>query len=231
MLNQSSGNRGRYAGTVASPLSVAEGGVASAGIAHWRPALERVLDPWFDRFGSRDFATQMMLVDLETYLPGDILTKVDRMSMAVSLEARVPILDHKVVEFAMSLPSRLKLRDGVGKMVLRKAITGLVPDSVLSRPKQGFAVPLPEWFRRPLRYRIDRLNDRGTAIGDWTEASAVRRITEEHLTGRRDHGGLIWRLVVLNGWLQALRDGKLAGPQRVHELLRRTVTAHQASGA
>jgi len=231
MLNQSAGNRGRYAATVASPLSAAEGGVATTGIAQWRPALERVLDPWFDRFGSRDFATQMMLVDLETYLPGDILTKVDRMSMAVSLEARVPILDHQVVEFAMSLPSRLKLRDGVGKLVLRKAITGLVPDSVLSKPKQGFAVPLPAWFRGPLRHRIDRLTERDTAIGEWTDENAVRRIIGEHLAGRRDHGGLIWRLVVLNGWLQALRDGKLAGPQRVHELLRRTVTAQQAAGA
>jgi asparagine synthase (glutamine-hydrolysing) len=187
--------------------------------------MEHVLDPWFERFASRDFVTQMMLVDLETYLPGDILTKVDRMSMAVSLEARVPILDHHVVEFAMSLPSRLKLQNGTGKMILRQAITGLVPDSVLTRPKQGFAVPLPEWFRGPLRYRIDNLTARHAAIEEWTDAGAVRRITSEHVSGRRDHGGLIWRLVVLNGWLQSLRAGRLAGPQRVHELLRRTVTA------
>ena len=225
MLNRASDNRGRYASTVASPLSVAEGGIASADVARGRGSMERVLDPWFGRFESRDFATQMMLVDLETYLPGDILTKVDRMSMAVSLEARVPILDHHVVEFAMSLPSRLKLQGGTGKLILREAIRGVVPDSVLTRPKQGFAVPLPEWFRGPLRYRIDALTAPGAAIHEWTDATAMRRITTEHLTGRRDHGGLIWRLVVLNGWLQALRDGKLAGPQRVHELLRRTIAA------
>ena len=225
MLTRSSGNRGRYASTVTSPLSLEEGGIAGDGMARHVGSMEHVLDPWFDRFGSRDFVTQMMLVDLETYLPGDILTKVDRMSMAVSLEARVPILDHQVVEFAMSLPSRLKLQNGPGKMILRQAIAGLVPDSVLSKPKQGFAVPLPEWFRGPLRYRIDNLTARNAAIDEWTDAGAVRRITSEHLSGRRDHGGLIWRLVVLNGWLEALRLGRLAGPQRVHELLRRTVAA------
>ena len=225
MLTRSSGNRGRYASTVTSPLPVEEGGIASDGTARHVGSMEGVLDPWFQHFGARDFVTQMMLVDLETYLPGDILTKVDRMSMAVSLEARVPILDHHVVEFAMSLPSRLKLQNNTGKMILRQAITGLVPDAVLNRPKQGFAVPLPDWFRGPLRYRIDNLTARHAAIEEWTDAGAVRRITSEHVAARRDHGGLIWRLVVLNGWLQALRAGRLAGPQRVHELLRRTVAA------
>ena len=142
MLNRGSGDRGRYASTVATPLSVEEGGIANGNIAKLRPSIEHVLDPWFDRFGSRDFATQMMMVDLETYLPGDILTKVDRMSMAVSLEARVPILDHHVVEFAMGLPSQLKLQGVTGKKILRDAIGGIVPESVLTRPKQGFAVPL-----------------------------------------------------------------------------------------
>jgi asparagine synthase (glutamine-hydrolysing) len=225
MLTRSSDHRGRYATTVAVPLSVEEGGFGGAGIARGHGSVEQLLDPWFDRFGSRDFVTQMMLVDLETYLPGDILTKVDRMSMAVSLEARVPILDHVVVEFAMSLPSRLKLRNGVGKMILREAITGLVPDAVLTKPKQGFAVPLREWFRGPLRYRIDELMTPGNAIHEWTDERAVRRLASEHVAGRREHGGLIWRLVVLNGWLRALRDGTLAGPQRVHELLRRTIAA------
>jgi asparagine synthase (glutamine-hydrolysing) len=223
MLNRVSGSRGRYAGTVASPLPVVEGGVARDALARLRPSLEHVLDPWFDRFGSRDFATQMMLVDLETYLPGDILTKVDRMSMAVSLEARVPILDHHVVEFAMGLPSHLKLQGDTGKRILRDAITGLVPDSVLTRPKQGFAVPLTEWFRGPLKYRIEGLCAPDAAISEWVDINAVRRISEEHVAGRREHPGLIWRLVVLNGWLKALSTGALAGPQRVHDLLRRTI--------
>ena len=223
MLNRVSGNRGRYAGTVALPLSVVEGGVATSALARQHPALEHVLDPWFDRFGSRDFATQMMLVDLETYLPGDILTKVDRMSMAVSLEARVPILDHHVVEFAMGLPSRLKIQGDAGKRVLRDAIGGLVPQSVLGKRKQGFAVPLADWLRGPLKYRIEGLSAPDAAITEWVDAAAMRRIASEHLTARREHPGLIWRLVVLNGWLKALAAGALAGPQRVHDLLRRTI--------
>ena len=224
MLDRVSGRRGRYAGTVAFPLPVLEGGVASDAIARLRPSLEHLLDPWFDRFGSRDFATQMMLVDLETYLPGDILTKVDRMSMAVSLEARVPILDHHVVEFAMGLPSQLKLQGDAGKHILRDAIGGLVPESVLTRPKQGFAVPLSDWFRGPLKYRIEGLGVADAAINEWVDQGAIRRITSEHLSGRRAHPGLIWRLVVLNGWLQAFRAGRLAGPQRLHDLLRRTIS-------
>jgi asparagine synthase (glutamine-hydrolysing) len=223
MLNVGSSHRGRYARTVASPLSVVEGGVATAAIARHRPRFEQVLDPWFERFGSRDFATQMMLVDLETYLPGDILTKVDRMSMAVSLEARVPILDHHVVEFAMGLPSRLKLQGPTGKLILRQAIAGLVPESVLTRPKQGFAVPLSQWFRGPLKHRIEALMDSRAPINDWVDTTALRRVASEHVTGKREHPGLIWRLVVLNGWLRALGAGALAGPQRVHDLLRRTV--------
>lgn len=225
MLNRARDWRGRYANTVASALATSEGGMARAALASHAPLLESVLDPWFDRFGSRDFATQMMLVDLETYLPGDILTKVDRMSMAVSLEARVPILDHLVVEFAMSLPSRLKLAGGVGKAVLRDAIRGLVPDSVLSKPKQGFAVPLDHWLRGPLRYRIEALQGPDSAIFQWADADAVRRIASEHLSGRRDHQTTIWRLLVLDGWMKALGRGDLAGPQRVHDLLRRSVSA------
>ncbi|HEX6315042.1 MAG TPA: asparagine synthase (glutamine-hydrolyzing), partial [Gemmatimonadaceae bacterium] len=223
MLNRARGWRGRYANTVLSTLAVTEGGVARDGLSAYAPALEHALDPWFDRFTARDFPTQMMLIDLETYLPGDILTKVDRMSMAVSLEARVPILDHHVVEFAMSLPSALKLRGSTGKWILRQAIRGVVPDTVLTKPKQGFAVPLPAWFRGPLRYRIDALAAPDAAIQRWLDPVAVRRIIDEHLSNRRDHGGTIWRLVTLNGWLRALERGQLAQPQRLSENIRRMV--------
>ena len=225
MLNRANGHRGRYANTVALPLPVGEGGVASAAIGRWQDSLEHVLDPWFDRFGSRDFATQMMMVDLETYLPGDILTKVDRMSMAVSLEARVPILDHHVVEFAMSLPSRLKMQGETGKKILRDAITDLVPGSVLTKPKQGFAVPLDQWFRNELRYRITALRERDSEAFAWLDANAVRRIASEHLEGRRDHQTAIWRLLVLDGWLKALRGGSLSRPQTLRNPVRRVLSA------
>lgn len=219
MLNRARGWRGRYASTVAYPLSVREGGVARAGVTRFAPNLEHLLDPWFDRFGSRDFVTQMMLVDLETYLPGDILTKVDRMTMAVSLEARVPLLDHHVVEFAMSLPSRLKLQRGSGKRILRDAVAGVIPDHVLAKPKQGFAVPLERWFMGPLRYRIEALTRDDSPIYQWVERDPVRRIASEHLNQRRNHPGVLWRLLVLDAWLKALRSGHLVGDDRVHNLL------------
>jgi asparagine synthase (glutamine-hydrolysing) len=220
MLHRSRDQRGRYAGTVASPLSTHDGGVAQPVISGKGRPLEHLLDPWFDRFASRDFLTQMMLVDCETYLPGDILTKVDRMSMAVSLEARVPILDHHVVEFAMSLPSRFKIRDGVGKWILRNAVAGLVPDSVLEKAKQGFAVPLDNWFRGPLEGRLRGLLRPDSAIYRWVEPAPVKRIVTEHLIGQRNHAGTIWRLLVLAGWTSALSSGSLSRPQTVHNVLR-----------
>ncbi|HKW49512.1 MAG TPA: asparagine synthase (glutamine-hydrolyzing), partial [Gemmatimonadaceae bacterium] len=131
---------GRYAATVAAAPAIADGGVALADIAQEVGPLDTVLERWTCEISERDFVTQMMLVDVQSYLPGDILTKVDRTSMAVSLEARVPLLDHEVVEFALSLPSHLTMRDGTGKWLLRKAIDGLVPRSVLERPKQGFGL-------------------------------------------------------------------------------------------
>jgi asparagine synthase (glutamine-hydrolysing) len=224
MLKRAQNWRGRYATTVALPLGAREGGVALDRVASRIPGLDHLLDPWFDRFGSRDFATQMMMVDLETYLPGDILTKVDRMSMAVSLEARVPILDHQVVEFATALPTALKIRNGDAKWILRRAIRGLVPDSVLEKPKQGFAVPLIHWFRGPLQHRVRAISRKDARILQWVDADVVSRLVSEHMTGRRDHQWTLWRLIVLEGWLTALDDGHLARPQHVHQLLRRTIT-------
>lgn len=144
--------------------------------------------------------------------------------MAVSLEARVPILDHEVVEFAMSLPSALKMRNGGSKWILRQAIRGLVPDSVLEKPKQGFAVPLDHWFRGPLQHRLRAISAQDARIHQWVDSTAVSRLVSEHMAGRRDHQGILWRLVVLEGWLSALAAGDLAGPQHVHDLLRRTIT-------
>jgi asparagine synthase (glutamine-hydrolysing) len=149
---------------------------------------------------------------MATYLPGDILTKVDRASMAVSLEARVPLLDHPLVEFALSLPDGLKLRDGTGKWVLREAIRGLVPPLVLEKRKQGFAVPLRSWFRHELRHRVDALHAGAARIGEYVDARAVGRIVREHLTRRRDHSDLVWRLMALELWLAALERGDIGRP-------------------
>ena len=204
--------RGRYASTVALPVRESEGGILRSEVADRADAFDRVLDRWFEGASSRDFLTQLTIVDILSYLPGDILTKVDRMSMAHSLEARVPLLDHVVAEFALSLPSSLKLRDGVGKWVLRKAIADWVPPTVLSRPKQGFDVPIRDWFRGPLSYRLDALLDERSAVYEWAEPRAVRRIVSEHRMGRRDHARTIWRLLMLDRWYRLMSSGELARP-------------------
>ena len=171
-----------------------------------------VLADAFRATGARDFVSQMMLVDVATYLPGDILTKVDRASMAVSLEARVPLLDHALVEFALGLPAHIKIRDGVGKQVFRRAIRGLVPSEVLEHPKLGFAVPLGPWFRGPLRHRIDQLAVADGGLYDFLDRAAVRRLAQEHLIRRRDHSTALWRALVLRLWLDHLDAGRLARP-------------------
>ncbi|MFL5607493.1 MAG: asparagine synthase (glutamine-hydrolyzing) [Gemmatimonadaceae bacterium] len=210
LLDMSRDRRGRYAATVAHALPISEGGV----VRHADPALslERLLDRYFDPAAERDFLTQMTLVDLESYLPGDILTKVDRASMSVSLEARVPLLDHSLVEFAVALPGRLKRRDGTGKWILREAGKGLVPESVFEQPKRGFAVPLKHWFRDELRHRLEALLSTDRVVYEYVDHESVRRLIREHLTGRRDNSWLLWRVMVLDLWLIALRQGALALP-------------------
>src|SRR6476469_8929370 len=120
------------------------------------------------------------------------------MSMAVSLEARVPLLDHPLVEFAMSLPGALKQRDGTGKWIFRRAIEGIVPPSVLAKRKQGFSVPLARWFRHELAHRVESLLAPDAPLYAWTDRRAVARVARERAVGRRDHSHLLWRLLVLN---------------------------------
>jgi asparagine synthase (glutamine-hydrolysing) len=153
-----------------------------------------------------------MMVDVQSYLPGDILTKVDRMSMAHSLEARVPLLDHEVAEFALSLPPRLKFRDGAGKWVLRQALADRVPADVFTRPKQGFDVPLREWFRGPLSHRLAALDDQSSRIYEFVDPRAVQRIVREHRTSRRDHARTIWRLMMLDQWMKLHATGEFVRP-------------------
>jgi len=191
----------RYAGMVALPLDPTEGGVGSEEIATEALSLERVLDPWFSRVPQGSDAHRMMSVDVLTYLPGDILTKVDRMSMAVSLEARVPLLDHRIVEFAATIPSSLKVK-GDGKWIMREAVRDLLPDRVFQKSKQGFAVPLKPWFRKELHHRIEQLTEASSPLSRWIDAEAVRRVRREHEVGRRDHSHLLWRLLVLKLWLE-----------------------------
>jgi asparagine synthase (glutamine-hydrolysing) len=147
--------------------------------------------------------------DLQTYLPGDILTKLDRMSMAVSLEARVPLLDHPLVEFACALPADCRMRGDEAKYLLKRALRGRVPDAVLTRPKQGFGVPLSVWFSRilPTFFR-DRLGDGSRLREIGVRPQAVRALLDLYEARRRpDHCGQLWGLLVLDSAL-----GRLLGP-------------------
>jgi asparagine synthase (glutamine-hydrolysing) len=142
-------------------------------------------------------------LDYKTYLPGDILTKVDRASMAHSLEVRTPFLDYEFVEWAAALPSSVKLRRGAGKYVLKEALRPLLPESVLFRTKMGFAVPLDVWFRHSLNERMREVvvGDRLTATGMF-EPGMLRRLVDDHASGRRDHSAPLWTLLMFDGFLR-----------------------------
>jgi len=134
-------------------------------------------------------------LDYKTYLPGDINTKVDRASMAHSLEVREPLMDHLLVEWAARLPQSLKISGGEAKLVLTRAMEPLLPHDVLYRPKMGFAVPLAQWFRGPLRARAKTLLvDEPDLAGDLFQADRLRRLHDEHAAGQRDWSAPIWAL-------------------------------------
>lgn len=200
---------GRYAAMVVKPVRLDEGGVARKDQPGGAVYVEDQLRDYIRLDLGDDFAAAMMQVDLDTYLPGDILTKVDRTSMAVSLEARVPLLDFELVDFALQLPGKLRAVAGESKRLFRRAIRGIVPESVLARPKQGFTVPLGRWFRGPLRHRIDALRNPSPELRQYVDTAAVRRLVLEHVVGRRDHSQMLWRLMVLDSWIAALRRGSL----------------------
>lgn len=150
---------------------------------------------------------KMLYLDSKTYLPGDILTKVDRMSMAVSLEARVPLLDHKLIEFVTTIPAEFKLRGLETKYIFKKAMQGLVPDSILYRPKQGFGVPINEWINSQLRDRIrEDLLEKRTLERGYFEPEYIKMLLDEHERGRRDHSHSLWILWMLELWHRKFVD-------------------------
>ncbi len=157
---------------------------------------------YFDRAPASDDLSRLLYLDTKTYLPGDILTKVDRMSMACSLEARVPLLDHVFVEQVTKLPVHWKIRSGQQKYILKRLAARLgVPAEVLDRPKQGFALPLVHWMRREFRKELTCiLLEPRTVQRGYFNAQAVRQLLEEHFTGRRDRSPRIWRLLVFELW-------------------------------
>lgn len=161
----------------------------------------------FDLPTSSESLDHLLYLDSKTYLPGDILTKVDRMSMAHSLEARVPLLDHKLIEFVQAIPAHLKLHGRETKYILKKAVQGLIPDEVINRSKHGFGVPLRKWFNRELRELLhDTLTDKRARERGLLNQRAVRALIGEHQRGRRDNSIHLWGLLTLELWHRAFID-------------------------
>jgi asparagine synthase (glutamine-hydrolysing) len=170
-----------------------------------------VLDTAPEKKNLYEFVDQMMLLDTLTYLPDDILVKVDRASMAVALEVRAPLLDHRVMEFAWRLPLALKLHEGRGKIVLKKVLGRYVPEALFERPKTGFGVPIYRWLRGPLRDWAEGLlaKERLEREG-YLSPLPIRQVWESLLAGRSEwaYGGeLVWSVLMFQAWLEHVRPG------------------------
>lgn len=151
-----------------------------------------------------EFEERLMLSDAMTYMADDILTKVDRASMAVSLESRVPFLDHNIVEFAFSLPLNMKIRNGEGKWILRQLLYKNLPREIMERPKMGFAVPINEWLRGPLKeWACSLLDTRRIKAEGYFNPDLVETKWQEHLAGRRNWQAELWNILMFQAWLEA----------------------------
>jgi asparagine synthase (glutamine-hydrolysing) len=164
-----------------------------------------------------DFGQWMMFLDAVTYLPDDILAKVDRAAMASSLESRMPILDRRVVEFAWSLPREMKFARGEGKRLMREILHRHVPRDLVDRPKMGFGVPIDAWLRGPLRdWAETLLAERRLDEEGFLAPAIVRGKWLEHLSGHRDWRYLLWDVLMFQGWLEEERRHAPAEPGGFH---------------
>ncbi len=184
-------------------------------VSHWKSPSSVVLDSnepptvisdrgqWADL---DDFTLRMMYLDTMTYLPDDILVKVDRAAMGVSLETRVPFLDHNVVEFAWRLPLSLKVRNGQRKWILRQVLYKYVPSELIERPKMGFGVPIDTWLRGPLRDWVEELlNENRLRQEGFFEPTLIRKKWVEHLSGKRNWQYHLWDVLMFQSWLEEQR--------------------------
>jgi asparagine synthase (glutamine-hydrolysing) len=163
-----------------------------------------VLKKHYDEAGTDDPLSRIQYVDIKTYLPDDILTKIDRASMAVSLELRAPILDHHFMELVASIPSNLKLHGQVGKYIFKKAMEPLLPKDILYRPKQGFAIPLNDWFRNELKdVAYNLIIDRNT--DGILDKGYLSKIWNQHQAGTFDRSAYLWSVLMFRKWQQVFR--------------------------
>jgi asparagine synthase (glutamine-hydrolysing) len=152
----------------------------------------------YDRAGTDDPLSRIQYVDIKTYLVDDILVKVDRASMANSLEVRCPLLDHKLMELIAQIPSRLKLRNGTGKYIFKKALEPVLPASILDRRKKGFAVPVAEWFRGELKdFAYQSIFDCSDELLNRTFLTSCWK---QHQRGQRDWSALLWCVLMFRTW-------------------------------
>jgi asparagine synthase (glutamine-hydrolysing) len=162
---------------------------------------------FFDQVQDLDPVGQLLYVNTKTYLPGDLLVKTDRMTMANSLEARSPFLDQELLEFAACIPSHLKLRGRTTKYILKKAVEGLVPGEIIRRKKHGFGVPVGRWFRTDLKdYAREMLLNPLALRRGYFKEEGLRRLLDEHQSGKRDHGHRLWALLTLEMWHRVFID-------------------------
>ena len=161
----------------------------------------RFIRGYFEQAKSLDRINQQNFVDLKTYLVDDILVKVDRMSMATSLEARVPFLDHRVVELSFRIPGGEKIRGGDTKVILKRAMKDLLPEEILHRDKQGFSIPIKNWIRNELRsMMLDVLDEHKIRNQGLFDYRTVNRLVDEHLRGVENHSHRLWALMMFELW-------------------------------
>lgn len=170
---------------------------------------------------SNDHLARLLHTDMTTYLPGNILVKADRMSMANSLEVRAPLLDYRVAEYAATLPSRLKFNGREKKYILKQTFTGLLPDDILYRKKMGFSVPLAEWLRHDLKALAEqKLLHASGGIADLFNTEVIARLWQQHLSERFDHSSLLWNLLMFQLWWDAyMTDIEQPRPERSREAI------------
>jgi asparagine synthase (glutamine-hydrolysing) len=155
----------------------------------------------------------MMYCDAVSYLPDDILCKVDRAAMAVSLETRIPLLDHRVAEVAARIPLSMKIRNGTGKSILRRVLYRYAPESLFDRPKAGFAVPVGDWIKGPLRsWAEDLLDPKRLTSDGFFDADLIDRRWRSHLRGEKDATQALWSVLMFQAWLDEAPQAQSAGP-------------------
>ncbi|MHB8893953.1 MAG: asparagine synthase (glutamine-hydrolyzing) [Candidatus Geothermincolia bacterium] len=171
--------------------------------------VEDLVGSYYQRVQGRDVLSRMLYVDTKTWLPEDLLIKADKMTMAASVELRVPFLDHKLVEFAATLPSRMKLRRSCSKYIFKKYAETMLPREIVHRPKRGFPVPLEQWLKKDLvEYARDILFDRRTTQRGIADPRYVREMIDRHVGTAENYSQNIWNLMVLEIWMRRFLDGE-----------------------